>query len=235
MRGRKPYLLTRIANNLGAETSIEYASSTEFYLADRAAGKPWVTPLPFPVHVVKRVETFDAVGRHRFVSRYSYHHGYYDAPEREFRGFGRVDQLDAEAFGASTHGVAHAANEDASWRVPPVLTKTWYHTGVFLGGDRVSRHMAHEYYRAPDDPAALRLDDVVLPKGLGPEEAREGCRALTGTRLRQEVYALDGSEEADRPYSIAESNATIRLMQPRRGRNLHCVFFAHARKDIAAS
>jgi RHS repeat-associated protein len=235
MRGQKPYLLTRVANNLGAETTIDYASSTEFYLADRAAGKPWVTALPFPVHVVKRVETFDSVGRHRFVSRYSYHHGYYDAPEREFRGFGRVDQLDAEAFGASAREVAHAANEDTAWRVPPVLTKTWYHTGVFLGGDRLSRHMAHEYYRAPDDDAALRLDDAVLPKSIGPEEAREGCRALTGTRLRQEVYALDGSEEADRPYSIAESNATIRLMQPRRGRNLHCVFFAHAREDIAAS
>jgi RHS repeat-associated protein len=233
MRGAKPHLLTRIANNLGAETTIEYASSTEFYLADRAAGKPWVTPLPFPVHVVKRVETFDVIGRHRLVSRYSYHHGYYDAPEREFRGFGRVDQLDAEAFVASAHEEARAANDDNAWRVPPVLTKTWFHTGVFLGGDRVSRHMAHEYYRAPD--ATLRLDDAVLPKSLGPQEAREGCRALTGTRLRQEVYALDGSEEADRPYSIAESNATIRLIQPRRGRNLHCVFFAHAREDIGAS
>ena len=81
----------------------------------------------------------------------------------------------------------------------------------------------------------LRLDNAVLPKELGPEEAREGCRALTGTRLRQEVYALDGSSEADRPYSVSESNATIRLMQPRRGRNLHGVFFAHIREDIAAS
>ena len=40
-------------NNLGAETRIDYASSTEFYLADKAAGTPWVTRLPFPVHVVE--------------------------------------------------------------------------------------------------------------------------------------------------------------------------------------
>ena len=53
MCGQKPHLLIRIVNNLGAETRIEYASSTEFYLADKAAGTPWVTRLPFPVHVVE--------------------------------------------------------------------------------------------------------------------------------------------------------------------------------------
>jgi hypothetical protein len=98
MRGQKPHLLTRISNNLGAETVIEYASSTEFYLADKAAGQPWVTPLPFPVHLVKRVETFDHVSQTRSVASTSYHHGYYDGLEREFRGFGGVDQIDTQEF-----------------------------------------------------------------------------------------------------------------------------------------
>ena len=57
MCGQKPHLLIRTVNNLGAETRITYASSTEFYLADKAAGSPWITRLPFPVHVVERVET----------------------------------------------------------------------------------------------------------------------------------------------------------------------------------
>lgn len=61
MDGQKPHLLIKVENNLGAETRIEYASSTEFYLADKAAGRPWVTRLPFPVQVVKRVETYDYV------------------------------------------------------------------------------------------------------------------------------------------------------------------------------
>ena len=100
MCGQKPHLLDRTVNNLGAETRIDYASSTKFYLADKAAGTPWVTRLPFPVHVVERVETYDRVSRNRFVTRYSYHHGFYDGVEREFRGFGRVDQLDTEAFAA---------------------------------------------------------------------------------------------------------------------------------------
>ncbi|MEZ4295813.1 MAG: toxin TcdB middle/N-terminal domain-containing protein [Polyangiaceae bacterium] len=92
----KPYLLTSVSNGLGLETKVQYAPSTKFYLADKAAGTPWAHPLPFPVHVVERVEVYDAVRRHRFVQQYSYHHGGYDPDEREFRGFGRVDTLDTE-------------------------------------------------------------------------------------------------------------------------------------------
>jgi RHS repeat-associated protein len=230
MRGRKPHLLTTIDNHLGSETRIEYASSTEFYLADKAQGHPWVTPLPFPVHVIQRVETYDHVSKTRLVSTNSFHHGYYDGVEREFRGFGRVDRMDAEQFDTSSAW----ANEEKSWRVPPVLTRTWYHTGVFLGADRISRHLAHEYYREPSEPAPILLDDTVLPAGLSPDQAREACRALKGSKLREEVYALDGSDASGRPYSVVESNSTIRLLQPR-AENLHGVFFVHAREVVTAN
>jgi RHS repeat-associated protein len=233
MRGQKPHLLTRVSNNLGAETTIEYASSTEFYLADEAAGRPWVTRLPFPVHVVKRIVTYDAVSRNRFVSRKTYHHGYYDGVEREFRGFGRVEQLDTEEFGALTESGAlpPPSNEQASFNVPPVLTKTWYHTGVFIGGGRVSRHLAHEYYREPHESSEMLLDDTILPAGLMPEEAREACRSLKGSMLRQEVYALDSTEESSRPYTASESNFTIRPLQPQAW-NRYAVFFTHAREAL---
>src|SRR5206468_975726 len=102
-----------VRNNLGAETRIHHASSTHFYLADKAAGQPWVTRLPFPVHVVDRVETTDQISGSRFVSSYSYHHGYFDGAEREFRGFGLVEQLDTEEFPAP----AAAANEDPAFHV----------------------------------------------------------------------------------------------------------------------
>jgi hypothetical protein len=123
-------------------------------------------------------------------------------------------------------------NEATAWRQPPVLTRTWYHTGVFPGIDRISRHLAHEYYHAPDETAATSLDDTILPQRLAPEEAREACRSFKGTRLRQEIYALDGSGTADIPYSITEGNATIRLLQPR-GPNLHSVFFVHPREALS--
>jgi RHS repeat-associated protein len=241
MQGQKPHLLTRIQNNLGAETRIEYASSTEFYLADKAAGQPWLTRLPFPVHAVKRVETYDFISRNRFVSSYTYHHGYFDGLEREFRGFGRVDQLDTEEFATLSASVAFpaATNIDRASSVPPVLTKTWFHTGVFLGNGRVTRHLAHEYYREPTPPhpngtdplAALLLDDTILPEALTAGEAREACRALKGSTLRQEVYALDDKEESSRPYTVAESNSTIKCLQPRE-HQLHAVFFTHPRESV---
>ncbi|TDG02547.1 toxin [Paraburkholderia guartelaensis] len=245
MCGRKPHLLERTINNLGAETRIDYASSTQFYLADKAAGTPWVTRLPFPVHVVERVETFDRVSRNRFVSRYSYHHGYYDGVEREFRGFGRVDQLDTEALAALSQSdrFPRGDNLDAASSVPPVLTRTWYHTGVFLEGGRISRHLAHEYYQegagrcgestlSHEQIQAMLLDDTVLPVRLDPEEAREACRSLKGAMLRQEIYGLDSTEAAGRPYSVTESNFTIRTLQ-RRGPNRYGVFFTHAREQVS--
>lgn len=228
MCGRKPHLLEHVVNHAGAETHIEYASSTEFYLADQAAGTPWVTRLPFPVHVVKRVASFDAVSRNYFVSRYTYHHGFYDGLEREFRGFGRVDHLDTEDI---TSEMARGTfppgdNIDRASSVPPVLTKTWVHTGVFLANGQITRHMEHEYFR--DD---VQLDDTILPGGLTPYEAREACRALKGSTLRQEVYSLDGTAKAHIPYTVTESNFTIRALQPL-GNNRYAVFFTHPRETI---
>ena len=98
MGGQKPHLMTGARNNLGAETRVSYAPSTRFYVADETAGTPWVTRLPFPVQVVERVETIDWIGRNRLVTRYAYHHGYFDGYEREFRGFGMVEQWDTEEF-----------------------------------------------------------------------------------------------------------------------------------------
>jgi hypothetical protein len=100
MDGNKPHLLVKIVNNMGAETHVHYAPSTRFYLQDKQAGKPWLTRLPFPVHVVDRVETFDRISRNHFTTRYAYHHGYFDGLEREFRGFGMVEQWDTEEFDA---------------------------------------------------------------------------------------------------------------------------------------
>jgi RHS repeat-associated protein len=223
--GHKPHLLVSVRNNLGAETVVEYAASTEFALADAAAGRPWITRLPFPVHVVKRVETYDRIARNRFVTRTSYHHGYFDPVEREFRGFARVDTLDTEELGALTASGAFPAgdNLDAGSHVPPVLTRSWYHTGVHLAGERVSQLLAGEYFA---DPASL-LPDTVLPAGLDAEEVREACRALKGGLLRREVYARDGRPESSRPYTVTERNYRLRALQPRRdGRP--AVFLVHA-------
>ncbi len=238
MGHRKPHLLIDIRNNLGAETRIQYVASTKFYLRDREQGTPWVTRLAFPVYVVERVETFDWVSRNRFVTRYTYHHGYFDGAEREFRGFGRVDQIDTEELGALTTSGSFppATNVDAASYVPPVLTRTWFHTGAYPMGGRVSRVYAHEYFQEPGLSAAqlagISLPDSVLPQRLSRWEPREAIRALKGLILRQEVYALDGTPAAAFPYSVTEHNYTVRLVQPLDA-NRHAVFYPHARETVA--
>lgn len=244
MCGTKPHLLVRWDNQLGAETRLTYASSTEFYLADREAGRPWVTRLPFPVHVLERSESFDHVSRNRFVSRFAYHHGHYDGEEREFRGFGMVEQWDTEQIAALDGGRVPAGNFGAESNVPPVHTKSWFHTGIWFGGPRVSRHFEDEYFREPGlTLSAARtqlLDDTILPPGLTPEEEREASRALKGSLLRQEVYADDAEgplaaaaqvRRARTPYTVTEQNFKIRVLQ-HRGLNRYAVFFTHAREAI---
>lgn len=256
MGGKKPHLLARVTNNLGAETLVEYAPSTKFYVADKLAGTPWLTRLPFPVHVVERIEIYDYISRTRFVTRYSYHHGYYDGVEREFRGFGRVDQWDAEELitlsTASTF--PQPVNQDPASNVPPVWTRTWFHTGAFFSELVISKQLEQEYYAEGDSNEAIAgltssqleamlLDDTVLPTtvllpddtrilyNLSGEEMREACRALRGSILHQEIYALDQTEAADRPYTVSERNYTIEVLQPQ-GPNQYGVFLVHPRETI---
>ncbi|WP_408182136.1 SpvB/TcaC N-terminal domain-containing protein [Paraburkholderia dipogonis] len=244
MGARKPHLLVKTTNNLGAETHVDYAPSTKFYLRDKRDGKPWVTRLPFPVHVVERVETYDHVSRNRFVTRYAYHHGYFDGEEREFRGFGMVEQWDSEQLAALADGSVPADNVAVASHVPPVHTKTWFHSGVYLGREHVSRHFENEYFREPgltvEAARPLLLDDTIFPTKLTPEEEREACRALKGFMLRQEVYADDADylgampqqiERARTPYTVTEQNFAIRVLQ-KRGANRHAVFFTHENEAL---
>ena len=91
----KPHLLIRSTNNRGSETRVTYAPSTKFYRADRDAGRPWITRLPFPVQVAERVEHIDRVSGSRAVSRTRITTAT-DGVEREFRGFAMVQQQDTE-------------------------------------------------------------------------------------------------------------------------------------------
>jgi RHS repeat-associated protein len=238
MGGQKPHLMIRTRNNLGAETRLSYAPSTKFYLADKLAGKPWITHLPHVVHVLERVETYDFIGRSRFVTRYAYHHGHFDGFEREFRGFGMVEQWDTEEFRAATEFPEATNWDQASWS-PPALTKTWFHTGVVLEAVALSKQYQHEYWVEPALPGQERradrdptqLPDSVLPEGLGPQEIREAARALKGMALRTEVYGQDGSERAGNPYHVVEQNFAVRRVQAL-GPNRHASFFAHPREQL---
>lgn len=228
MAGRKPHLLVKAVNNLGASTEVEYAPSTRFYLADKIAGTAWRTRLPFPVHCVQKVIVTDKWRGSRFATTYSYHHGHYDGVEREFRGFGRVDQTDVESFGEFQNGnvASPYITADKKLYQPPIETVTWYHTGAVPEGAVLSQ-FAHEYFAsAVEKPLP---EPELSPEPLSAGEWREAIRACKGMILRQETYELDvdGLERGDhkrvRLFSVVARNCTIQRLQPRED-NPHAVF-----------
>jgi hypothetical protein len=189
------------------------------------------------VQVVERVETFDWIGRNRLVTRYAYHHGYFDGYEREFRGFGRVDQWDTEEYRTDTSfPEGEALNWNAQSWTPPMLTRTWFHTGAFEEALAVSQQYSSEYWIEPAllgaQPPQMPLPDTVIPPGVNPFEMREAYRSLKGQMLRSEIYAEDGSPSAQNPYSVTEQNFTIEFLQPM-GVNIHAVFFSHPRETVS--
>ncbi|WP_280524073.1 toxin TcdB middle/C-terminal domain-containing protein, partial [Enhygromyxa salina] len=233
--GTKPHLLISTKNNMGAQTRISYAASTKFYLADKAAGRPWLTKLPFPVHVVDRVEHLDHVTRQRYVQHFAYHHGYFDGQEREFRGFGMVETWDTESFADFSGDGLFAFEQfdvvEEQLHQPPVYTKSWFHTGAYLtGGKKYSRLFADEYWSG--DAFGWKLPDSRIPSGLNGDDTAEALRSLAGRTLRTEVYALDGSELEGVPYTVSEATFEVRQVRAR-GDNRHGVYLAHDREALS--
>jgi RHS repeat-associated protein len=231
--GVKPYLLNEMNNQLGAVTKVQYAPSTQFYLQDQKHfATRWKTSLPFPVQVVARVEVIDEISQGKLTTEYRYHHGYWDGAEREFRGFGMVEQLDTETFDRYNADGLHggiffqrvdddpnAGREREQFFSPPTLTRTWFHVGP-VGpefGEWYELDLSSEYWKG--DPALLDHPGQVnkFLRGLrGPDISitrrmqRDALRTLRGSILRTELYALDREKNqrqigtADRPYVVSE-------------------------------
>ncbi|ABO49533.1 YD repeat protein [Desulforamulus reducens MI-1] len=236
--GTKPYLLTGIDNNLGALTNIKYTSSVKYYLHDKMAGKPWKTKLPFPVQVVEKVESIDKISGLKLTTQYKYHDGFYDSVEREFRGFGFVEETDSEDFFTYAkpgllENVAFYGLEEEH-HVPPVLTKRWYHIGACIEEGVVSKQCEKEYYQQDKRGFSIpdsTFDDVVR-QGCA-ETLRQAYRALKGQVIREEVYALDYIEgRTGHPYTVTETNFHVRLIQPLIGEN-RAVFSVYKKETVS--
>ncbi len=228
MGGNKPYLMKQYSNSAGKQVTLTYKSSTHYYLEDKKLGKPWITKLPFPVHCVQRTEIKDLIADTTYSNLYSYHHGYYDHAEREFRGFGRVETLDSESFvNPSDTGYLDE---------PPILTKTWYHTGAWIREDKILNQYKTEYFNPvvyTEDPDTAEHDLVqpAMPGDWTAIEQREALRAFKGVPLRQEVYAQDGTDKEPLPYSTTEYNYDIQQLQPK-GNNRFAVYLVHEKENI---
>src|SRR5579859_7655168 len=211
--GAKPYLLSQVDNHMGSTTQVEYKPSTWFYIQDEQhPSTRWITPLPFPVQVVARVETTDSFSGGRLTTEYSYHHGYWDGYEREFRGFGRVDHRDSEAF-------SNSAGVPPQYFSPPTESRTWFHQGAvgdpfegWVESDSLpGKNFTDEYYQEPWPGVSPNAQVLTRPAAaasflahLPDTVRRDALRSMRGKILRTELYALDGTQLQGRPYTITE-------------------------------
>ena len=259
MDSKKPHVMVFYKNNMGKEVTLEYTPSTHFYIEDKLAGKPWITKLHFPIHCISRTETNDRVTGWRFVSSYKYHHGYYDHPECEFRGFGMVEQTDAEHFEHWAKGDATNI-VDKELHQQPIVSKTWTHTGAFLGQDKILTQFASEYWYEemnrqgfPVIHTEVELPDARIIGGAGipttvidhlsGDEWREALRACKSMKLRSEMFSSDAPltnatpDEIKKqltPYLVSTHNCVIELIQPK-GKNKYAVFVVNESEAITYS
>jgi RHS repeat-associated protein len=234
--GIKPYLLTEMDNHMGAITRVGYAPSTRFYLEDeKLPATRWRTSLPFPVQVVAQVEAIDAISGGKLTTEYSYHHGYWDGAEREFRGFGRTDQRDTEVFenfhSAGLHPQTPFQSLPVEFFSPPTETRTWFHQGPTGDefGDWQETDFTNEFWLG--DPQVLSRPPSLTNflNGLPRRVKRDALRAMRGQILRTELYANDGTELQGRPYTVTEHLAGVREeTQPGPdSQDLPHLFFSH--------
>lgn len=211
----KPYLLTSSNNNMGCCSSVTYRSSAQEWLDEKARvltlGRAPVCHLPFPLAVVKKQEQHDEITNVRLTQLFEWREGFYDGREREFRGFGYLQQLDCER---ATEPAQPGFSE-------PAQTRIWFHNGQDMNRPR------DDYFSADVDayPLGETLFSRYHPKGeidepITPEDAYSRYRiaqALVGSVARTETYAYQAdARPPDEPqlYSVQETRYLVREVQP---------------------
>jgi RHS repeat-associated protein len=141
----KPNLLRLIDNGIGLITEIDYRPSTDYYSAARKGDNPWATRLPFASWCVSAITQHTGLdldqfpGADTYVSEFSYHDGYYDPIEKEFRGFAfarKVSRGDDRIEFAASPDQIHA---------PSSISRMAFHTGVPDGLDNDGDGEVDEY------------------------------------------------------------------------------------------
>ena len=209
---KKPWLLSGMNNGMGANHTLHYRSSAQFWLDEKAeaaaAGKPVpVSWLPFALHTLARTEVRDEITGNRLVSTACYRYGTWDGREREFRGFGFVEVSDAETV---------TGQETSGGTSFPSVSRSWYATGVLA----VDVLLPDGYWKG--DTAAFTGFTSRFTTGHGDDEQAHTpddtnafwlSRAMKGLLLRRELYGADKSSQAGLPYTVTENHPQVRLVE----------------------
>lgn len=232
MGGIKPYIMTAYHSGTGKSVSVQYKSSTRFYLEDKRNGISWATQLPFPVQCVSTVTTLDQVSGASYTQCYRYRHGYYDHEEREFRGFGYVETKDIDS--AVTGTTSPTDTDTGKLNQIPVLTKTWNHTGAWMRGKTLLDRYKKEYHTVAGWDDTIPVAVFTEMENFNAQEIREAHRALKGSPLRQEVYSLNEDTMETVLYSITATAYRVKRIREQ-GNNRYAVFQSLQEQAISYS
>ncbi|WP_341270824.1 toxin TcdB middle/C-terminal domain-containing protein [Morganella morganii] len=211
---KKPWLLSEVNNNMGMNYALNYRSSAQFWLDEKAASEHQKTPvcyLPFLVHCVWKTETKDEITGNTLTSTVNYRHGAWDGSEREFRGFGYVEITDS---------LLTENEEGKPETTVPKQTRSWFATGI----ESLDKRFPGEYWN--EDKAAFPGFAPRFTQNYGDKETecKDDCkgaanywlrRGLKGQLLRQEVYGIDKSKLSAVPYEVTEQRIAVRLAEKR--------------------
>jgi hypothetical protein len=124
--------------------------------------------------------------------------------------------------------------------VPPIETRTWFHTGIYFDPERFIDHreLTHQYRREyyQHDQDAFPLDDHVFVQANGAAgpgaTPHEAYRVLHGATLRTEVYGRDDSGKSAHPYVVTENRYQVQELQPKNGNN-HAVYLTLPKEPLS--
>ncbi|KAF5723683.1 hypothetical protein FMUND_1617 [Fusarium mundagurra] len=196
--GPKPNCLASYRNGRGSRVEVSYRSSNWYYLQDERAGTSWSTRIGFPVQCVSQVRILDDTTGLLNTKSFTYHDGYYDAHDREFRGFGIVEQLESVVFNLGT---------PSEFRQPATLTKTWFHTGA----------MTPTVCRLERASSAALFGSYWSVESVKLEDRRDTCRALKGMHLREEILGDHGTALTEHAYQVTDTAHQVVQISPRKG------------------
>ncbi|WP_434675940.1 SpvB/TcaC N-terminal domain-containing protein [Pseudomonas sp. D3-10] len=202
----RPYLLNATNNNMGMSSTVAHRSSAQFWLDEKAQratrGEALDCYLPMALPLVARQQQLDEITGNCLTQGFTYYEGDYDSYHREFRGFGRLYQLDSEV---------PSGNRERDFTAP-VLVKTWFHTGRTV--DQLLRDCFDADTDAPPlGPTLLtrlheqdKADEIIVPD---PDTAREMAYALGGHVLRSETHHGESSDST-KPYTVSRHRYLLR-------------------------
>lgn len=213
--GEKPFLLTRIDNGIGLQTTLGYQPSTELALEARRAGHPWTGWLPFPVHTIAEIAEHDASSDRSFIRVLRHDDGHFDPRSRRFRGFGRV-----------------SVTESGDAAVPTVRTVSFFHQGSLLSTPEADRDDEDSKVGAllrtelwgpqggPDDLTEALLQEtdhvweVRIAESAGNQRIRLPVERRRRTRLHDAAAAI---EEIASDFDVDDNANVFRQSDRARG------------------